>query len=92
VDKSQLLPGDVVFFGSPIHHVGIYIGGGYVEHAPHTGDFVKISTLDSMDGYAGARRYPWTPRIGTIAGLDQISPSVDHSAGIQGIYGGATTR
>jgi cell wall-associated NlpC family hydrolase len=92
VDKSQLLPGDVVFFGSPIHHVGIYIGGGYVEHAPHTGDFVKISTLDSMAGYAGARRYPWTPRLAPIAGLSEISPNVNHGSGIQGIYGGATTR
>jgi cell wall-associated NlpC family hydrolase len=92
VDKSQLLPGDVVFFGSPIHHVGIYIGGGYVEHAPHTGDFVKISTLDSIAGYAGARRYAWQPRLGPIAGLDQISPNVNHGSGVQGIYGGTTAH
>lgn len=89
VDKPDLLPGDVVFFGSPIHHVGIYIGGGYFIHAPRTGDFVKISLLDSRSDFAGARRYPWKVRTSAIAGLDRISPNVDHSAGVQGIYGGS---
>lgn len=59
---ADLVPGDVVFFGSPIHHVGIYIGGGYYIHAPRTGDFVKISRLADRSDYAGARRYPWTYR------------------------------
>jgi cell wall-associated NlpC family hydrolase len=57
-----LAPGDVVFFGSPIHHVGMYIGGGYFLHAPRTGDFVKISKLSGRHDYAGARRYPWKYR------------------------------
>jgi peptidoglycan DL-endopeptidase CwlO len=59
VTLDQLLPGDLVFFGSPIHHVGMYIGGGYYVHAPHTGDFVKISKLADRGDFAGARRYPW---------------------------------
>lgn len=63
---GELQPGDAVFFGSPIHHVGIYIGGGYFIHAPHTGDVVKISKLSSMRNYAGARRYNWEQRIGPI--------------------------
>ena len=63
-----LLPGDVVFFGSPVHHVGIYIGGGYFIHAPRTGDFVKISVLADRTDFAGARRYPWSKRIGPISG------------------------
>lgn len=37
--------GDLVFFGSDLHHVGIYIGDGQYVHAPHTGDVVKISSL-----------------------------------------------
>ena len=45
VAYADLQPGDVVFFGSPIHHVGMYIGGGYFLHAPRTGDFVKITKL-----------------------------------------------
>lgn len=56
VDKNELMPGDLVFFGNPIHHVGIYIGNGYFIHAPKTGDFVKITPLDSRKDYAGARR------------------------------------
>lgn len=59
---AALQPGDVVFFGSPIHHVGIYMGGGYYIHAPRTGDFVKVSSLASRSDYAGARRYNWVQR------------------------------
>jgi len=55
VSKSDLQPGDLVFFGSPIHHVGIYVGGGMYIHAPHTGDVVKISSLSRGD-YSGACR------------------------------------
>jgi peptidoglycan hydrolase CwlO-like protein len=64
VEISGLLPGDAVFFGSPIHHVGLYMGGGYYIHAPRTGDFVKISRLADRGDYAGARRYAWQPRVG----------------------------
>lgn len=56
VEKDELQPGDLVFFGKPIHHVGIYIGNGYFIHAPKTGDFVKITPLSSRSDYAGARR------------------------------------
>jgi cell wall-associated NlpC family hydrolase len=54
VSQSDLQPGDLVFFGSPIHHVGIYIGNGEMIHAPHTGTVVQISPLES--DYAGAVR------------------------------------
>lgn len=55
VSRSNLEPGDLVFFGSPIHHVGIYVGGGRYIHAPSSGDVVKISSLSRSD-YAGACR------------------------------------
>lgn len=42
---SNPLPGDLVFFGSPAHHVGIYIGGGKMIDAPHTGAFVRVDDL-----------------------------------------------
>jgi cell wall-associated NlpC family hydrolase len=47
VSLSALQPGDLVFFGSPAHHVGIYIGGGRMIHAPHTGTVVQITSLSS---------------------------------------------
>jgi peptidoglycan DL-endopeptidase CwlO len=55
VSRSNIQPGDLVFFGSPIHHVGMYIGGGMMIHAPNTGDVVKISSAFRGD-YAGACR------------------------------------
>lgn len=55
VSRADLQPGDLVFFGSPIHHVGIYIGGGRYIHAPSSGDVVKISSIARGD-YAGACR------------------------------------
>jgi cell wall-associated NlpC family hydrolase len=51
-----LQPGDLVFFDG-LSHVGIYIGGGQMVHAPQTGDVVKISSLSDFGaGYVGARR------------------------------------
>jgi cell wall-associated NlpC family hydrolase len=56
VPREQLAPGDLVFF-SGLGHMGIYIGGGQYVHAPHTGDVVKISSMDERWGsYVGARR------------------------------------
>jgi peptidoglycan DL-endopeptidase CwlO len=42
--QSELRPGDLVFFHD-LGHVAIYIGNGYVVHAPHTGTYVQISQL-----------------------------------------------
>jgi peptidoglycan DL-endopeptidase CwlO len=40
---AQARPGDLLVFGT--HHIGIYIGGGKMLHAPHTGDVVKIAKV-----------------------------------------------
>jgi cell wall-associated NlpC family hydrolase len=69
VTPTDLRPGDTVFFGTPVYHVGIYAGGGYFIHAPRTGDVVKLSKLAERKDYAGARRYAWTPRTGAIQGV-----------------------
>jgi cell wall-associated NlpC family hydrolase len=53
VSMSALAPGDLVFRGNPIHHVGIYKGGGVVIAAPHTGQNVRE---DSVGGYTMAAR------------------------------------
>lgn len=68
VAPSALQPGDAVFFGSPVYHVGMYVGAGYFIHAPRTGDFVKLSRLADRKDYAGARRYDWEYRTEPIWG------------------------
>ena len=56
VSRGDLRPGDLVFFGSPAYHVGLYVGDGMMIHAPTTGDVVKMSSLSYMRDYSGAVR------------------------------------
>jgi cell wall-associated NlpC family hydrolase len=58
VAESDLRPGDLIFFHSDLHHMGMYIGGGRLIHAPHSGDVVRIASLSGwfQDNYAGAVR------------------------------------
>jgi cell wall-associated NlpC family hydrolase len=55
VSSDDLQPGDLVFFYQPISHVGIYVGGGQMIDAPHTGDVVKVEPV-WWDTYSGAAR------------------------------------
>ncbi|MEL5959490.1 C40 family peptidase [Streptomyces sp. CLV115] len=55
VSRSELAPGDLVFFYSGISHVGLYIGNGQMIHAPRTGSPVRIAPIDQMP-FAGAAR------------------------------------
>jgi len=55
VSQGDLQPGDLVFYGSPIHHVGIYIGNGNMIEAPHSGTNVRIASYARSD-YVGAVR------------------------------------
>jgi cell wall-associated NlpC family hydrolase len=57
ISRNDLLPGDLVFFGKPISHVAIYLGGDRMLHAPRSGSRVKIATFDmGRKPYIGARR------------------------------------
>jgi hypothetical protein len=56
VSRSDLQPGDLVFYGSPVHHVGIYVGGNTMVHAPHTGDHVRMASIDRSGAITGIRR------------------------------------
>lgn len=47
VSRNNLQPGDLVFFGTPAHHVGIYVGNGNMINAPHTGAVLRIQSLNS---------------------------------------------
>jgi len=53
VTRDQLLPGDLVFFYSDHHHVGLYVGGGWMVDAPHTGADVQMHKIDNgpISGY-----------------------------------------
>lgn len=59
--RDELLPGDLVFFSHDlqnsraIHHVGIYVGGGYMIDAPRTGAVIRFDPIDTAD-YFGATR------------------------------------
>lgn len=60
VPFNALRPGDLVFFGSPISHVSIYLGGGRMVDAPHTGARVRVEPFGSTFGYlrlVAARRF-----------------------------------
>ena len=62
VSKANLQAGDLVFFatgGGGVSHVGIYVGGGNMVHAPNSGDVVKVSNINSsywQKAYVGAKR------------------------------------
>ena len=59
IARANLQPGDLVFFGSPISHVGIYIGQNKMVHAPRPGARVQIAEFGDAFGrkkYVGARR------------------------------------
>ncbi|MER8006182.1 bifunctional lytic transglycosylase/C40 family peptidase [Streptomyces sp. SLBN-31] len=59
--RAELLPGDLVFFSKDptdsraIHHVGIYVGGGYMIDAPRTGAVIRFDPIDTSE-YFGATR------------------------------------
>ncbi|MGQ0623943.1 MAG: NlpC/P60 family protein [Sporichthyaceae bacterium] len=55
VPREALEPGDLVYFYSPITHVGIYLGNGRMVHAPNPGRTVEIAPLTLMP-YVGATR------------------------------------
>jgi cell wall-associated NlpC family hydrolase len=56
VARADLQPGDLVFFYSPVGHVGMYIGNGQMVHAPTAGSVVSIINVDSMPGWHNAMR------------------------------------
>lgn len=85
--RNELLPGDLVFFAHDlsdprsIHHVGIYVGGGYMIDAPHTGATIRFDPIDSADYFgatrvtqAGAQALPTQPSGQTSTGGAPAGP------------------
>ena len=59
VSYKSLKPGDLLFYGRPVSHVGIYLGGGKMVHAPRSGSRVKVAASGSLGSkpFVGARRF-----------------------------------
>lgn len=57
VTLQQARPGDCVYFGSPPHHCGMYLGNDMFIHAPQTGDVVKVTKLSSRSDTEGFCRF-----------------------------------
>lgn len=55
VSLSDLQPGDLVFFGSDFHHMGLYVGNGQMIEAPHTGAYVRYASIYRSDLIAASR-------------------------------------
>ncbi|WP_018252610.1 C40 family peptidase [Salinispora mooreana] len=80
VPRTGLLPGDLLFFASgsswtSIHHIGMYIGGGRMIHAPSSGDVVKISTVTWSRLYAATRVIDGVPASTTPTPTPTASPT-----------------
>jgi cell wall-associated NlpC family hydrolase len=48
VTRANLRPGDLIFYYSDMHHMGMFVGGNWVLHAPHSGDVVRMAPMDQM--------------------------------------------
>jgi hypothetical protein len=64
VDLGDLQAGDLVAFGAPVHHVGIFLGDDLFIHAPRTGDVIKISRLSERKNLSAVRRFDLQSRAG----------------------------
>lgn len=62
------LPGDLVFFGSPAYHVGIYVGSGQMISAPHAGATVHLTSVGTATSYGrvGGLGALTAPIVGTV--------------------------
>jgi cell wall-associated NlpC family hydrolase len=56
VKRNQLLPGDLMLFGKDVHHVGMYLGAGYMINAPYTGAYVRIAKISWSGDFSIAVR------------------------------------
>ncbi len=89
LDAAQ--PGDLVFFGEPAHHVGIYVGDGKMIDAPHTGSSVGVHALYGTPSHI-RRVVPTTgstsSALSGAAGLSGLSAlsSASGGSGLSGPY------
>ena len=92
IDPRQAQPGDLLFWGTPAHHVGIYAGNGMMIQAPHTGGNVEKVAVN-LDGVTSCSRVlngaTGTASLGNLldssggsvlgAGIDALLASVSNN-------------
>lgn len=61
-------PGDLVFWGAPAHHVALYVGGGKVLSAPHTGAKVRVQDIWGSPTYGRVKGVLGNPTVTAAAG------------------------
>jgi cell wall-associated NlpC family hydrolase len=71
LDEAQ--PGDLLFFGSPAHHVGIYVGDGRMVDAPHSGKTVGIHAVAGYGKVSSIRRVSDAHETTGAAGASALS-------------------
>ena len=74
-------PGDLVFFGSPVHHVGIYAGNGMMVEAPHTGTKVQVHSIDATPSHVRRITLPVTALGRCTGGRDRFGHRPSRLAG-----------
>ena len=78
-------PGDLLFFGSPIHHVAIYEGNGMMIEAPHTGQSVKeIKVADFGEPVSAIRRVLGTSADTSAGRIATAATTVTSATGVGG--------
>jgi cell wall-associated NlpC family hydrolase len=94
VPVAQLQPGDLVFYATDlsnpgsIHHIGIYVGGGVMIDAPHTGASIRFDPIGAAD-YLGATR-PQPLVVG--AAVDAATPQAERTTSQPGAIPGNTAQ
>jgi cell wall-associated NlpC family hydrolase len=83
-------PGDLVAFGQPVDHIGIYVGNNKMIEAPHTGDVVKVATITApvtairrivgTTGSASSATSSITSALSSALGLGSATGSTSGSA------------
>ncbi len=86
---GQAQPGDLVFYGSPAYHVGIYIGNGQMIDAPTTGQTVSITNVGNPTSIVqvSAPSNPGTPSNATNATGNGPTTLASTFAAATSIYG-----
>ncbi|MDQ1287678.1 MAG: peptidoglycan DL-endopeptidase CwlO [Actinomycetota bacterium] len=93
---AQAQPGDLLFFGSPAHHVGIFVGDGKMIDAPRRGKTVGVHSLSGYGKISSIRRVSGDAANGTISTgrtnvLNLAAAELLSASGLSATAGSATS-